>query len=209
MKLDWRWVTISTFPRTRMLDITISLRRGWLALRWFRNVPYDDPRGIVWARSSRYTQVFIVHPPPPLGGGTFRLRCVECGADYPMTQTPTPCAFCAVMKESGTTLRLGSWSRERRWSDHGYAVAIGYGKYVTLRIASAMEGGIPETFAGPGPEDLPKRYRSYQEARAASERYKRWRTQHEGETAAAISEALANRMITVCSVVPYPTPSRQ
>jgi hypothetical protein len=111
--------------------------------------------------------------------------------------------------ESGTVIRLGGWSHERRWSDHGYAVAIGYGKYITLRIASAMESGIPETFAGPGPEDLPKRYRLYQEAQAASERYKRWRMEHDGETAAAISEALANQMITVYSVVPYPTPLRQ
>jgi hypothetical protein len=74
-----------------------------------------------------YEPLYVVHPN---GGGASRIRCTECGADYPATAKMVPCSNCAVMKQSGIEIRLGSWHRDWLWSDHGWAVKLGGGSWL-------------------------------------------------------------------------------
>jgi hypothetical protein len=107
-----------------VVDALVRLR--WISVQVRYQAAVDNPT-LVFVRASRFTSVFIIHPN---GGGAQRLKCEECGAEYPMPapggqRSGYPCAFCSVERESvvrlwwqRTSLRyIGApmYSKMRRW----------------------------------------------------------------------------------------------
>ena len=144
MRLKWRCLDLSTQSNTRLLDVTIGWNRERWSIRIMRDVPVDMPDRMLpmFVRKSTYEPIYIVHPN---GGGANRLRCTECGADYPATTKMVPCSNCAVMKQSGVEIRLGRRSWNWLWSEHGWAVKTGEdedGAPSWLLDAQALNGSV-------------------------------------------------------------------
>jgi hypothetical protein len=138
VKLNLRYLDIETLPQTGMVDIRIgwaSSRRWWMmvSVRGMIRVPVDNvrvdvtditPKGaivgisasappVAFVRKSTYSIRLIIHPN---GGNAMQMVCEECGASYPFSWTLqkfTPCAFCAVRRQSGVRVQFGKWSWEK------------------------------------------------------------------------------------------------
>src|ERR1039457_974091 len=115
MTIRWPWRYLDlTYHHQRfllMIDVTIGWDRNRGSIRYMHAVPIaTDP--LTFVRKSSFTVRYIVHPG---GGNAARLVCEECGAEYPYGNSPMPCAFCAVAKESGLRLRLWGWHRDWAW----------------------------------------------------------------------------------------------
>jgi hypothetical protein len=91
----------------RVIDIFV--RAKWISFQIRRNAAVDNPGELKFIRPSRFTSVYIVHPN---GGGAQKLKCEECGAEYPfpVTGRAYACGFCAVERESVARL----WWRRGR-----------------------------------------------------------------------------------------------
>jgi hypothetical protein len=113
MRIRWAYLEISTQSNTRLLDVTLGWSRERGSIRIMRDVPVDS-RALVFVHKSTFTVRYIVHPG---GGNAARLVCESCGAEYPYGTNPTPCAFCAVRKESGIRIRLWGWKKD--WMKKG------------------------------------------------------------------------------------------
>ncbi len=104
----------------RVIDILV--RAKWISFQIRRNAAVDNPGELKFIRPSRFTSVYIVHPN---GGGAQKLKCEECGAEYPfpVTGRAYACGFCAVERES--VVRLW-WRRVRmKPGSEGATTAIG------------------------------------------------------------------------------------
>ena len=147
MRLQWRWLDISAQWQTRMLEIKFGI--PWISSHWMVHALWNCPVTItsqlqpLFVKKSTFTSRYIVHPE---GGGAAKLVCESCGAEYPYVATPSGCAFCAVMKESGVTICIAHRSREWRWSNNwGWAVKHS-GYYVGEEITSPMPAIRPTKF---------------------------------------------------------------
>jgi len=138
MKLNLRYLDIETLPQIGMIDVRIgwaSGRRWWwvVSMRVKRRVPVNHVglnvtdvthegaivgisatgAPIEFVRKSTYSIRLIIHPN---GGNAMQMVCDSCGASYPFNWSMmkfTPCAFCAVRRQSGVQVSLGKWSWER------------------------------------------------------------------------------------------------
>ena len=138
MTIHWRYLDIETLPQTGMINVCIgvaSARSLWLraSVRVKRRVPVDNvlvrvtdvtSKGeiagisaiappVEFVRKSAYSIRLIIHPN---GGNAMQMVCDSCGASYPFNWSMmkfTPCAFCAVRRQSGVQVSLGKWSWER------------------------------------------------------------------------------------------------
>ena len=116
MRTERRYLTFVLQRNIGLLHIRIG--GGNWYLRYQHKVPIDTPSAYpVFVRKSTFTLRVIVHPAqePPYGN-TVRLVCEECGAEYPYGSSPTPCAFCAVLKRSGWHVQLGKVNWDWSWS---------------------------------------------------------------------------------------------
>lgn len=137
MRVSRRLLSIAYQHNIRMLDMTIGTPWSsyWvLHLLWNVPVTVTDRLTPLFVKKSTFTSRCIVHPE---GGGATRLVCESCGAEYPYVASPSPCSFCAVMKESGFTINIGHRTREWRWSEWGWAVKRD-GYYVGEAITEPM-----------------------------------------------------------------------
>ena len=113
MRIRWRYLDL-TYQHQRsllMIDITIGWSRERGSIRFMHAVPIVTVP-LTFVRKSSFTFRYIVHPG---GGNAARLVCEGCGAEYPYGNSPMPCAFCAVAKESGVGVSLWGWSRYKTW----------------------------------------------------------------------------------------------
>jgi len=111
MTIHWRYLYLSRQSNTGMLSLCIG--GGWVSLRLMHRVPVDTPLAIEFVYKSAYTLRFIVHPN---GGNAMRIVCDTCAADYPFSWTMqklSPCANCAVRRQSGVQVKWGKWKWER------------------------------------------------------------------------------------------------
>lgn len=131
MRIQWRYLDIATQSNTRMFDLELgravfhekprctslaTVARTAVArkfsIRIMRRCPVDSPY-VKFVRKSIFTMFCIVHPQ---GGNAARFRCEECGADYPYGSNPSPCANCAIERESGIRITLGKRMWQKVWS---------------------------------------------------------------------------------------------
>jgi hypothetical protein len=80
-------------------SIDLLVRARWFSIQIRCNCPVDNLTAVKFVRPSRFTDIYICHPN---GGGARKLKCEECGAEYPFPTGPLayPCSFCAVERES-------------------------------------------------------------------------------------------------------------
>ena len=122
MKVDWKYLSIAYQHNIRYLELKLGV--PWTT-HWIIRIVLNSPVTVtsqlspLFVKRSTFTSRYIVHPN---GGGAAKLVCEECGAEYPYVASPSPCAFCAVMKESGIVICIGHRTREWLWSDWGWAV---------------------------------------------------------------------------------------
>ena len=86
-----------------VVDILVRLK--WVSIQIQLNAAVDNPT-VKFVRATRYTTVFTAHPN---GGNAHRIKCEECGAEYPFPNASRglmfPCAFCSVERETAVRLR--------------------------------------------------------------------------------------------------------
>lgn len=143
MRIQWRYLDIQTQRNTSLIDIRVGASGDQWLLRLLWKSPTTIPYQLspLFVKISRFTSRYIVHP---TGGGAARLVCEECGAEYPYVASPSACAFCAVMKESGISLFWRGRLREWLWSDWGWAVKED-GYYMGEPLKHPMPPGVTVT----------------------------------------------------------------
>jgi len=130
MRIRWRYLDLSYQRNLGMVDLKIGM--PW-SDQWLIRILINSPVTVtsqlspLFVKRSMFASRYIVHPG---GGGAARLVCEECGTEYPYVASPAPCAFCAVMKESGITICIAHRTREWRWSEWGWAVRYADGYYL-------------------------------------------------------------------------------
>jgi hypothetical protein len=145
MRLHWKYIDLSVQWNIRFLELKIGV--PWTS-HWIVRVLVNSPVTVtsqlapLFVKKSTFTSRYIVHP---TGGGAAKLVCESCGAEYPYVVSPSRCAFCAVMKESGVTICIAHRSREWRWSDWGWAIKHD-GYYVGEEITQPMPAIRPTRF---------------------------------------------------------------
>jgi hypothetical protein len=110
MLINWRYLYIARQSNTGMIDVRVG---GRLSVGLMRRVPVDTPLQVEFVRKSTYAIRLIIHPG---GGNAMQMVCDSCGAAYPFNwsmQKFTPCAFCAVRRQSGVRVAVGKWHWER------------------------------------------------------------------------------------------------
>ena len=108
-------LSLSRQSNTGLFDIRLSSPMGGWSVRVMRRVPVDEPMQVAptFVRASTYSFRFIVHPN---GGNALQIVCDGCGAAYPFRfdmQRFTPCANCAVRRQSGVQVKLGEWKWQK------------------------------------------------------------------------------------------------
>jgi hypothetical protein len=105
-----KYLYLLHWPQTGLIDVRIG--SGW-SVRLMRRLPVDTPLALEFVRKSTYSIRLIIHPN---GGNAMQMVCEECGASYPFNRSMqkfTPCAFCAVRRQSGVRVQFGKWSWEK------------------------------------------------------------------------------------------------
>ena len=109
MTVHWKYLDITVQWQRGIHMVDVRIGGQWWYVRYQLNVPVDAPTvHPIFVRKSTFTTRVIVHPSPgPPYGNAVRFVCDQCGADYPYGANPSPCAFCAVSKQSGIHVQLG------------------------------------------------------------------------------------------------------